>query len=253
MLAEFLNKVAEMAKSAHSVQVVNVEGIPDEVLIRRGDEVTWKERPAPRRAHRLTSFVSLCELVRNPRIAPHPEVFHDGVRIVVVLDGEKRREFATLDLAQTERFGLVQKLSGMLLEVPAAVKLIRFDLHGIGADALVASLRRIDFTRKGTGAHSVEHGRESLGRAVEASVQQADQVPEQFVASVPLYTTEGLRSIVAALRVGVFLDVQAERVQLRPLADEISTALEVARVQVHELLVAALPAVPVFQGTPLCS
>lgn len=251
MLAEFITRIAKLATEAEAVTVGAHPKLPDQVYVRHGTNLEWKDVPPPKRAHTLFSMRDLLELANNKTIAADPEVFHSATRVVVLLDRNQRREQITLPLVLTDRFKIVSAMGqngGLSFDVAGAVRFIRFDLHGVGADGLVAALRKVDFTRKGTGASSVEHGRESLGKSVEMAVQQADQIPESILVDLPVFATDGLRGIKASVRVGLYLDVQNEKVTFRLLADELAAAVDYAQSQVHDLLVKHLSEVPVFAG-----
>ena len=112
--------------------------------------------------------------------------------VYAYLDREDRRERVNVELKESSRFELVQQLQkprGM--QPREAVKLLRLDLHGGNVGHVIQALSRIDFTRTSAGKTDVAHGRESLGRSVEAVVQQADTVPERFTLAVQPWTTAG--------------------------------------------------------------
>lgn len=251
MLAEFVRSIAALGQSEKSVQLIKDAQFPDEVLVRIGETANWKPAPAPKRTHAIHSLADFIAAAVDKSIATDPEVYHDEGGVVLVLDRDDRRQTVTMPLHFTERFTKVSSLAlkEQTLSVRDAVRLIRFDLHGIGADVLVAGLNRLDFTRTGTNTEGAKHGRESLGRSVETAVQQADQVPEQFVARVPVYANNGLRAIVANITCGIYLDTQNPGIAIKPLADEIVNATDFAQRELHLLLATGLPGVPVFHGT----
>lgn len=250
MLAEFVSKIATLAQSAKAVEIAKDPQFPDEVLVRSGDAFEWKKAPAPKRAHHIHSLADFMAAARDKVIAPTPEVYHDHKSIVLVLDRAGRREIVQLALLETDRFKTLRGLQAAekTLSVRDAVRLIRFELHGVGADVLVAALGRLDFNRTGIEVAGAKHGRETLGRSVESAVQQADQVPETFVARLPVYSNPGLRTVVADVRCGIYLDMQNPGVVIRPLADEIENATDFAQGELHGLLEAGLPDVPIFNG-----
>ncbi len=257
MLADFLDRLVALANKANDVQVHEVPGFPNHVALRSGTAVDLKEKPARGRFYVIRSLGDLIALVKDKAICTAPEVFHGGglgsQGVRVVLDRAKRTEVAFMPTHETDRFATLRKLrrepTGMF--VPEAIRLLRFDLQAVGADALVAALRRVDFKRTEAGGATTEHGRESLGRSVEAIVQQAADIPEMFVANAPIYQVDGLRHIAPAVPCGVYLDVHAQKVALRPYADAIEEAVSAAQAEIHAILTAALPGVAVFQGEPV--
>jgi hypothetical protein len=155
-----------------------------------------------------------------------------------------------MPLQYTDRFETVRGLEARAerLSVLEASKLIRFELNGLGAEKLLGALRKISFVRTGAGEASAEHGKESLGRSVERSVQQTDQIPETFTVKVPVFANQGMRDITVCVTCGIYLDTENECVQIRPLADEIASAMNAAQNSLHDLLVTAL-GTRVFRGS----
>lgn len=249
MLAEFIDRIAALAKDANAVQIGVVPQLPGQVYVRHGDKLEWRDEPPLRRHHVIRSLQDFATFVIGEAEMTAPQVFHSHKEVVCVLDAGDGRERVTLPLAMTERFQTILAMrAGQKFTPPAAVNFLRFDLHGVGTDRLVAALRRVDFTRKGLGAFTTEHGKETLGRQVEAAVQNAEDVPDVIDADFPVYSNDGLKSVRVPIQIGVYLDVQADAVVLRPLADEIANAVENAQWQLHKLLVEAMGEIPVFAG-----
>lgn len=249
--ASFVKSVADLAQSVNNVQLVTTDKLPNMVGVRTAAGVEWKPSPAPTRHHTIRSFADLVAIAKDVKVAREPEVYHSHDQVVVILDRDGRREAVKMPLERTDRFASLLRLTkpgGRSFGPAEAVKFIRFELHGVGADALCAAIRKLDFTRKSNGERTVEHGRESLGRSVEAAVQAPQQVPEEFIAEVPIWSVSGLRNIKAKVRVGVYLDVNDESIELVPLADEISGALEAAQGELHARLATELNPIPVYQG-----
>ena len=96
----------------------------------------------------------------------------------------------------------------MHFTVSEVVKFLRFGLSG-ATEVAARSLARVDFSRKSDGAHEAGHGRESLGKSVEAVVQQSETIPEEFEVRCPVYMNPGLRDLTSvSVRVGIYLDVE---------------------------------------------
>lgn len=253
MLAEFLDKVFELTGRAQGIELAQHPDLPDVVFRRVGTNVTEHEVPPPRRHHTLEGVQDIIRAVVRATEEGEPEVYHDDTAVRVLLDREDRRDTLDMPLHVSERFRTLEALAKAprAMSPAAAVKFLRFELQGTGIDAVVAGLRRIDFTRSGSGASNVQHGRESLGRSVEAAVQQADQVPEEFVVETPLYTNPGLRQVTVRVRVGVYLDPGNESIEVRTLADEVAFARNAAQEALGGALREAFDGdVPVYHGRP---
>lgn len=252
MLAEFVKSLADQVKKANGAEVVQIPGLPKKVLVRQGEKFELMDVPAPARAHALRGLDDIVELCRDAMIAPAPEVYHSEKEISVVLDRKDRREQVKMALDRSERFAsLVGLRKGLSLTPKQAIQFLRVDLHGTGKGVsdVIAGLRRIDFKRQSGSQRTTEHGRETLGRQVEAAVQQADNIPEDFQVTVPVFTNPGLKGINATLRCAVTIDFEQEKIEIATLADEIQLALDGAQKDIHDRLVEALPDVPIFNGT----
>jgi hypothetical protein len=99
------------------------------------------------------------------------------------------------------------------------------------------------------GKNDVAHGRESLGRSVEATVQQADKVPTEFEVEVPIWSTPGA-NLGRSIQFGVHLDLEAQAVELRVLSDSCLAARNHAMAMLAQQLRDDLSTVPVFMGAP---
>lgn len=252
MLADFVKSLQGLTEQAQGVTITKDPAMPGKALVRAGSKFEWVDLPPAERKHSVVGVDDFVEALEDKVIAPMPEVYIGSDQVFAYLDRNNRRASVSLPLPYSSRFSVLKRMDTQALSLTPseAVKFIRFEFQDVGADALLGALGRIDFTRKGTGASTTAHGKESLGRSVEVAVQQADQVPDRFTAKVALYNVTGLRSVVVEVECGVYLDVQNERVVLRPLADEVATALLTAQAAVLEILQGRLLDVPVFRGTP---
>jgi|SRR6185503_8266965 len=190
---------------------------------------------APPRNYRLASFTDLCALVLHH--AEDALVFHDYGHIQVVLDKFDRREVATMGLESSCAFSFLRGLcanDGVSFTVPQVVRFLR----SIKATPeRIAEFRKIDFARTVGTRNDVQHGRESLGRSIEAAVQQADKIPEAFTVEVPVYSSAGLPSeTIVDVEVQVFLDYEGSKVQLKTDPDDISLVIDRAHARIRALL-----------------
>lgn len=251
MLAEFFNAVVNLGQKAKAVQFETHPQLPTKVFVRHGDELQEKDAPAPFRSHGLAGLDDLVNALADKAIAPAPEVYVAANRVRAFLNRADRRELVTVDLVETKRFKLVTELqTPRSMQPKEAVKMLKLDLHGGNVAQVIQPLSRIEFTRTGTGRTSVDHGKESLGRSVEAQVQNAKDVPEAFDLAVPVWSTSGFDRFGVLVKFGLYLDLEAQTVELRVLADEIERVRNQALVAVVRELGARLEGVPIFLGTP---
>lgn len=253
MLAEFLKGIEALTKRANGVEISAVPGDPRKASLRQGETLSMIDLPPPLRKIELRGIDDVLALCRDPAIAVAPEVFHADDAIRVVLDRGDRREFATMALEKSARLlALVRLQKAAEFSVKEAIQFLRVDLHGTGAGVteVITGLRRIDFVRQSGTARTTEHGRETLGRNVEAAIQQADKVPEDFTVQVPVFMNPGLRGIQIAVRCVVTLDLEREKVILCTLSDEIQSGLNSAQNEIHAKILSSFPTLPVFNGIP---
>lgn len=192
-------------------------------------------------------------MTRDPRHTPQPhDVVHvDGhdLRVALVLAGTN--VFFWLDGRDKTMCTCVElEKSPAKMQPKDAVKMLRLELHGGNVSHVIQALSRIDFSRTSAGKTDVAHGKESLGRSVEAAVQQADGVPETFTVAVPVWSAFGFDRYSVQVQFGLYLDLQAQKVELRVLGDEIERVVGLATHAVAADLREALPSVPVFMGEP---
>lgn len=252
MLAEFIEAIGQLAQKADRPQLVVHERLPDVVFTRsEGGIAEALDVPPPRRLHKLLGLADVIAAAKDTVIAPSPEIYHGPSGICVLLNRACRRDTVSMPFDVSVRYQALKQLQGGKGFSPnEVVKLLRYMLHGTGIEAVVQALRRINFDRTGSGASETRHGRETLGRSVEAAVQQADSVPEEFVVSTPVYTNAGLREAIVKVKVSIYLDVMNEKIELGTLPDEIEAAQVAVQRFIHDALVEALPGVPIFHGIP---
>jgi len=250
MLAEFLQKLTELTERAYKPVVVKEHGLRRRMLLAANGAVQSYDLPAPDRAHKLVGLDDLIAAINDKAICPAPEVYHYGACVDVLLDREERDQRVSMALRLSERFSiLMQMRTAVGLEPKAAIRFLRQSLGDSAPVHVITALRQIDFTRTSAGKSHVEHGKESLGRSVEAAVQQADKVPEDFVVRVPVYTNPGAGAFLVEVRVMLYLDLEGQQVVLQTMPDELEKAHQVAQARLHEALVANCPkGTPVFYG-----
>lgn len=251
MLADAIKALVELGHRAKAVDVVTHPSLPHTVFLRHGDELQEHCVLSPPRNPTLAGLQDVFAMLRKKGIARNPEVYVGSSGVVAFLDGEDREERLTMPLTESARFRLCQDIERQPRSFAPRdlVRFLRQMLWGGANNHLIQSLSRLDFTRTSTGKTDVKHGRETLGRTVEAVVQQADEVPESFIAHVPIWTTPGC-SWSRPIECGIYLDVEKGAVELSVLSDSCTAARNGALSELRDALVEALGEVPVFMGAP---
>lgn len=252
MLADALKFLSGQAKDTLRIRVEEVPYDPRKALLVKPDGAhEFLDVPAPDRKAELATLASFCAFLECESRAPNPEVYVGPDAAYAILDAEDRREKVSFNLVLSEQFRLLESLKGGRSFSPkAAIRFLRFELPESRAETLIQGLKNVDFDRRGSGHHHTAHGSESLGKTVEAKVQQADKIPESFVATMRVWSNPGLGGITERAQVGVHIDPTAEEVELILLPDEYERALWSAREQLADAIRQFCPEIPVFAGTP---
>ena len=251
MLADAIQKIVGLGQAARSLEVLTHPSLPDQVFLRHGDQLHEHLVSPPPRKPTLVGVNDLVSMLSIGSVATAPEVYVGPAGVVAFLDSGARDEIATLPLTESARFKLCQEIERQPRSFAPRdlVRFLRQTLWGGASNQLIQSLSRIDFTRTSTGRTDVKHGRETLGRTVEAVVQQADDVPESFVAHIPIWTTPGA-PFTRAIEFGIYLDAEKSAIELSVRSDSCSEARNGALMALCYTLSEALKGVPVFMGAP---
>lgn len=225
MLAEFVNKIQEMARAAIGVSTQKVDGFPNEVFVVQGGSYTRVPLPPPMRKQALYTLTDLVTYLKDAAIAPAPEVYHNHQGVTAYLDAATRTEIVLVSYAMTKRAEhlFAMAASRKTFSVKDLVRFLRHDLDV--SSGTIGAFRTIDFERKGTGTNTVVHGRESLGRSVEAKVQNAESIPESFVVETTLFRNRGFDYDIKVM-VDVEIESDQERISLSVKADDLNEEVE---------------------------
>jgi hypothetical protein len=249
MLREFLDGIANLATRANAVEVVDASGrFGRKALVRVGGAMEWVEIPAPLPCSLITSFDDMCDAIRDSVLCPDPEVYCSPYAISVVCDRVKRDSFMTMGFEATTRWNETAALSdrGPMTQ-RTAIRFMREDLD-VRNDKLLAALRRIDFKRISQSGGVIEHGKETLGRSVEAAILNIDEIPDVFTLRVAPFGNEGLQDIVVDIKCWIYIDIEERNIEVGTFPDEILGARRGATRTINGMLRTLLPGIPVFQG-----
>lgn len=225
MLAEFIDRIASLARSSQTVQFHHDPLLPRTVFVRHGDKMTQHEQEEPLIEHEvinLESFVSFVSMdLENDQSEFATSVFVNYDGATAILQDGGRIESCTLRFQKSKTAEMLEKMRGGMSGTPKAILREMRNVLGLASDhPAIVGLSRVNFTRRSDGHAHVERGRESLGRTVEAEVQQADKIPESFTVRVPLFVTPGLLAASTFdTEVQILLDLDDEKIELFVNAD----------------------------------
>ena len=262
MLAEFIDRIAKLAREGSDAQFITCPQ-PRKTALRVGTTVQIEDLPPPLRDHTFDSLDDLLGYAADPVASVAPEVFYyfrtnqavQEAAVILVPDKNKRLEQLRLPIAFSDQWAKVSEMAWKPapIDVATLIREIRFRLNGTGAENLLPAIRRVEFKRDTAGHADLKHGRESLGRSVEAVVQGINDIPERIVLSVRPFDTQGLFGISCNIDVGIHIDVANERFLMQPLAGEVAMAARDVQDQMRERIEASIDVeagIAIYQGKP---
>jgi hypothetical protein len=252
MLAELFHALRDEAEKRRKVEVVDI-GSHRERLLVHGDEREVVSIDPPLKRPKLTSLTSFVRYVkRHADIEDGAEVFVSFEAVHGLFSADDRREGAALPLGPTKAWLRLVGLVGewRQFEPRDAVAFLR-DVNA--PTSVVDAFRRIDFSRSETAAATTHHGRETLGRSVEAEVAGAADIPDAFEIELSILSGSDLRWV-QKVPVRVYLDVIGKRVAFRLDEDDMVAASEAhmrfIMSELEDRFGDAEPPVGIFEGEP---
>lgn len=256
MLKEFVEAIAKLTSQANEhihPKITAIPGDPRKVFVSDRSGVREMKLPPDLRSHTVAGIGDLLEAYKvwcgEPSASEALGVFwHDSDVVTLVIDDFDRRDRVTMPLEYTQQFARIKKLAEQPhLSQREAVNLFRHDLKDCGPDTMLPALRKLEFKRKNDGSRTFEHGKESLGRSIELQVTGASAIDEYVTFRVPLYKNPGVH-LVVGIQCSIELDSEKEQIIIKPLPDQINTAVKEGQAVIHGKLSESGAAV--FFGSP---
>jgi len=182
---------------------------------------------------------------------PHPVVYHDEERCVLVCDDADRRDFVTLELVVTPEWSAICKLfrEKPTLSQREAIQLLRL-VFNVDAEK-IRPFRQMEAVTKEASKAAINRGKESLGNSIEAEVIGAADIPETLTIAVPIYRNAG-EDERYDVPCAVELDVQNGKVQIVPEPGRIEEIMHRHQATIAARLEEAFAerSIPVYYGKP---
>lgn len=244
---EALQLLIDTSKDSGGVSIVDIPGDPKTKLIANGGAFEKHELPPADRTHKAETVDALLSVVEE--FGEEATIWHNDAAIVGILEGEHRRDTVTMKLVHSPQY---ETLFALQRPTPKTqrdfVKLLRHDLAGCVEPHLVTTFRAVEFKRRNDGSGTVQHGKESLGKSVEASVTAAQDIPEFIVVELPVYANAGLL-YAHPVPCTIDLDAAGETFTLQPQPNAINRAVQEIQTKIGERLDNGAD-VAVFYGAP---
>jgi hypothetical protein len=188
--------------------------------------VEFRPRMIGPKNHVVASLDSLAELVQDNGEQSTLFVAHDA--ITAVLDGDPLVGTATCPLPFSQQHNALKLYAGQRMNQVDFVRMLRLDLDALPEQ--IAPFRRLDWGAGAGARGTVAHGRESLDKEVYRELQNASDVPESFVLSIPLYDCPGQRDKVG-IRLNIDVDTATQTIRLLPAPGALTEALDARAAQ----------------------
>lgn len=183
----------------------------------------------------------------------NPVVWHGRSRVVLLLDDTDREDRVQFSLDYSEPFKAIIALAEKRpkMEQRAVIQLLRVDL-GLQDPELIGRFRALDWSDDRQTRGQVHHGKESLGREINAELMGANGLPEEITAEVPLYRNQGER---AQYPITLIVDVDPvnQRIALVPRPNQLDEVLATHQAWIRQRLLTALEDgtdVRIYAGSP---
>lgn len=244
MIKEAIEAVQKLTKDSLEVTIIPVPGRGDKAILNVRGEAKEISISPPARSHCIGSLESFCEAIAT--WGDECKVFvNDKQAVAVLRDVEDRRDTLTMPLKLHPQFAFVKTMKGQQQQ-KQIVRWLRHDLAGCVPEGLVSIFRVLEFKRSNDGSSRTEHGRESLGRSVEAAVNNAENIPETFNLTVPVLDIAF--STAEPIRCSVDIDVAAGTIAIDPVPGQLEQAMRNAIENIGKYI-AKQASVGVFSGS----
>lgn len=183
-------------------------------------------------------------------------VWYSRDQVVVLRQQLIRRDRATLTLRKSATFKAICELDDADDE-PMSQKDFIWLLRSKMPNALlrnhpnfITTLRQIKASSGGESLGDVQHGRESLGRSVNASVTATGDLPEVLMLTTPVYVDPEIDHNELTIACTLKIEPAEVKFALVPQPDAVELAAQAAEKFVGDYLSSELGAIPVFHGVP---
>lgn len=245
MIEEGINAIVGLAKQA-SAAILEAKHEPPGVYYIRDGDGTMKKVKAEvslrqHAAHDMNTVVEIAD-----RFGETASVWYsfDGVRVLV--DDAVRSEMAVLTLKPSKQFETLAKFDNdgwrnAAMNQAEFVLLLRTTFAKSGPSAgLLPVIRNLKFRSQMETAGVVQHGKVSVGKAIDQQVSGSMELPETIIFDIPVF--ESGFHFMAKIEVALEINLAAERFHLIPLPGMIAGAREAACGGIETFLVSSINA-----------
>lgn len=261
--AEAIEAVENLHRRAMTAEVrPSPSGVDGELMvIKPGGGVEFLQSKPKWRRYAATDLTGLGQLIdfAAEREGTKPVAFVGEGGVFVAFDESTRLEHATLPLPVSKQLQRLRAWEATRTAIGQAemVLLLRSELHDtFTPSGLLPILRSLKFSSNADGEANLQHGRESMGMAINRKVAggDADELPETVTFRVPVFDVpdclewfddgEGNAAVVEC---ALHIDLESHKFALIPLPGLISRAMRQAEAQIAKWLRDESKAAAVFE------
>ncbi len=257
MLQELFEAIQEQAREAMSPKVFQAPGEPPHryYLATPDGTTSLLSADPPPRNHQASDLETVARWASAG--AGPVAVWYSRAGVVALLNDETRRDRVSLKLTLSPQMKTIMALDvkAPAYDQKAFIRLLRIDLAGcLPSPNLLQAVRTLKFSVLRGVEGEVQHGKESIGRALKAELVGANALPEDVILRLPPW--EGVVAAHVEIACAVEIDPVGERPQLIPFPGQVERAVRAAEAdlgsQLRELLaeVGASESVSVSYGQP---
>lgn len=250
MLKEALEFLSGKFSKSESAKLLSIPGDGRTAFIDQGGAIHEVPVVPDLRSHTVKSVDDLCHAAGKWNKAP--VVWISDAAIVLLPDDADRRDRVSLPLIYSAAFQRLLSLAkAPVLDQLSLIRTLRIDLQGtVGRADLLTAVRQIKFKTHESGASSITHGNESMGRTIEAEVTGAGNIPDSVLVSCAVYSNHGESEERFTVACDLEIDVKEQKFRFRPIPDEIERVTFQALEGIRGRIAEQLDGVSLFYGSP---
>ncbi len=177
-----IEKIEALASKANDARIV-AERPTGDVAVRADGKIAWTRSPDTASAHTAEMVGAFCRLVDSfdsghTELAP-VYVSATGASFV---PGDSRGDCVRMPIEFSHAWKTLANISGIGMNQRDFIRMLRIDLAGTGAEALLAKVRNIKWTNESQ--RDIQHAKDEMGRKVTAEVLGHDALDTDLVLSV---------------------------------------------------------------------
>lgn len=245
-----IKEIERLVQEAGRSKFVRPEGCPQGRAYWVGPDGKMEFEVIPRRPtnDRLDTPEAFAEYVKRDGAVDGGTCFYGEQLLQYVEDEDLRYDAAHCPLIKSVPFKWLEAESSKPMTQAQLVRTLRIIFNGClpGDSNLIGVVRNMKFDSASAAAAEIKHGRESLGRQIQASVTGEGAIPEEVNLFLPVYENFGRPKFV---KCAIEVFPHEQQFKLTPYPGQLRDAVELVLEDVAVLLSGeGMP--PAFRGAP---